>query len=91
MNEDYKILRELAAAYAEAAASPCNEERRIGWRRVNDLERHVKPMLWINEEPWEELNTDGSLTLRCRDPYLRQVEEEFRLLKNGILYVELMR
>ncbi len=78
MNEDYKILRELASACAEAAAAPCNEERRIGWRRVNDLERHVKPMLWINEEPWEELNTDGSLTLQCRDPYLRQVEDELR-------------
>ena len=35
-------------------------------------------MVWINEEPWEELNYNGSLTLQCHEPYLREVEEYLR-------------
>lgn len=78
MNNDREILRPLAEAYAALAAQPVNERRRIGWRKVNDLERNVRPMVWINEEPWLELNGDGSLTLGCRDPWLRTVEDFLR-------------
>ena len=78
MNHDHEIIRDLAQIYAGLAAQPVNEQRRIGWRRVNDLERNVRPMVWINEEPWQELNHDGSLTLACRDAYLRTVEDFLR-------------
>ena len=78
MNQDYEKIRDLARIYAEIAMQPVNELRRVGWRRINDLERNVRPMAWINEEPWQELNCDGSLTPTCRDPYLRTVEDFLR-------------
>jgi hypothetical protein len=70
---DRQILRELARHYAEAAADPVNVERAGLWRRLNDLEP-VRPLVWINEEPWNELNTDDELTLRCADPWARGQE-----------------
>ncbi|MFH1478058.1 MAG: hypothetical protein ABIH24_11300 [Verrucomicrobiota bacterium] len=75
MNHDYQVIRNLAGIYAEIARQPVNEQRRIGWQKVNDLEKNVRPMVWINEEPWQELNYDGSLTPTCRDTYLRTVED----------------
>lgn len=78
MDNDREIIRKLASQYIAAAADPVNEIRRAGWRRINDLEQNVRPMVWINEEPWEELNYDGSLTLQCHESYLREVEEYLR-------------
>ena len=78
MKKDNYILRSLSENYAEIAALPVNEDRRTAWRRINDLERNVRPMVWCNEEPWNELNADPFLQLQCSDPYLRTVEEFLR-------------
>jgi len=34
----------------------------------------IKPMVAIDQMPWNELDVDGSLTCRVKDPYFRQVE-----------------
>ena len=78
MNNDFKVIQDLAQIYIEIAMQPVNEQRRTDWRKINDLEQNVRPMVWINEEPWQELNYDGSLTLTCRDAYLRTVEDFLR-------------
>lgn len=71
------VLRQLAEAWAQAAADPINRERAESWRRVNDLEAG-RPMVWINEVPWGELNHADELTLQCREPFLRSIEEKMR-------------
>jgi len=74
---DREILRRLAAEQAEIAALPVHEEVAEGWRRINDLEPG-RPMVWINEIPWHEMNVDDELTLRCEDPFCRAHEQVLR-------------
>lgn len=77
MNQDIKIIRELAKQYAQAANQP--NQKRI-WQlhaNVNDLKQE-RPIVFISELPWHELNVDNALTLRCQDSDFRQVESFFR-------------
>ncbi len=76
---DRDILRRLAAAQAEIAQLPIHQEKAELWRRLNDLEP-VRPLVWINEICWNEVNVDDELTLRCEDPWLREVEFGLRTL-----------
>ena len=50
---------------AEIAALPVHQEKARLWQKLNDLESE-RPMVWINEIPWHEMNVDGELTLRDR-------------------------
>ena len=70
---DRDVLRRLVEEQARAAALPVQREVAELWRRLNDLEP-VRPMVWINEIPWHEMDVDGELTLQCADPWLREVE-----------------
>jgi len=74
---DKRILRELGRAKAEVASEAVNAERRELWTRLNDLDA-VRPMVWVFEIPWNEMDTDGELTLRCRDPFCRRWEQALR-------------
>ena len=77
MNQDIKIIRELANQYAQIAAAA--QEKKI-WELhadTNDL-CPQRPIVFINELPWNELNADGFLTLRCCDPDFRRAEEYLR-------------
>ncbi len=78
MMTDRDILRPLAEQLATLAALPVQQERRRNWRAVNDLTRGAKPMLFVSQEPWHELNADGSLDVHCRDCWLREVETAMR-------------
>ena len=75
--KEKKILRQLAAAYAEIAALPVHGERKALWRRLNDLQP-VRPMVWIDEVCWHEMNVDDELTLRTESPFCRRIEVELR-------------
>lgn len=75
---DRDVLRRLAAEQAEIAQLPVHREKAEMWRRLNDLEP-VRPMVWINEICWNEVNVDDELTLRCADPWLREVEFGLRM------------
>jgi len=35
-------------------------------------------MVWINEIPWHEMNVNEELTLRCKDPWARELEDRLR-------------
>lgn len=61
---EIEILRTLAKQYAEVAALPKQAENRQNWINHNAL-RPTRPMVSIDQLPWHELNTDGSLTLQC--------------------------
>jgi len=77
MKEEIKQLRKLAQQYYEQAMSPVNIERMALHRAINDLEMR-RPIVLIDEVPWNEMNFDGSLTLQCTDPFFRGVEDAMR-------------
>jgi len=74
---DRETLRELASGVAEIAALPVHAEKAQLWTRLNDLESE-RPMVWINEICWNEMNVDDELTLRCEHPWAQDQERELR-------------
>jgi hypothetical protein len=70
-------LRRLAGEIASIAASPAHGEKAELWRKLNDLESE-RPMVWINEIPWHEMNVDDELTVRCVDPWAQELETRLR-------------
>lgn len=75
---DRDILRRLAEQQALIAALPIQKEKAEMWRRLNDREP-VRPMVWINEICWNEMNVNDELTLRCSDPWAREIENNLRM------------
>lgn len=77
MKRDHKVVRDLVQRYAEYAALPQQEITRTNWKKLNGLQAG-KPMVMIDQLPWHELNGEEELTLRCDDPFLREVENRVR-------------
>ena len=75
--KDTDILRRLAAEVAQIAALPIHREKARLWQKLNDLESE-RPMVWINEIPWHEMDVDGELTLQTEHPWARDQERELR-------------
>jgi hypothetical protein len=75
--KDKTILRKLGERIAEIAALPAQREKAEMWRRLNDLEP-VKPMIWINEIPWHEMDVNDELKIQCTDPFCRGLEGGLR-------------
>ena len=65
---DRDVLRGLVARKAEIASLPVQKERLNQWRRLNELEA-VKPMVWINEVCWHEMDVDGEISLQTGDRF----------------------
>ncbi|MGA2548182.1 MAG: hypothetical protein ABSF43_16665, partial [Rectinemataceae bacterium] len=76
-DRDIEILRELALVYAEIASQPVNVLRREQWRRLNDLES-CRPLIWMNEICWNEMDVEGELALRTAGPVCRRIETALR-------------
>jgi hypothetical protein len=74
---DREILRTLAAEKAEAAALPVHREKAALWTALNDM-RSKRPMVWINEICWNEMNVNDELTLRCEGGWARDQERLLR-------------
>ena len=79
MNKDYLILRELGNRVAEIAALPVQQEKKKLWTANNDL-HPVRPMVYIDQLPWHELDTTEEMELGCTDPFFRTVEQNLRML-----------
>ncbi len=77
LSKDREILRELAKTYMDCFAQSDYEQRLLLHKGVNDL-NPIRPVVLIEELPWHELDFDGSLTLRCQDSYLKEVENNLR-------------
>lgn len=75
--EDREILRGLASMLAEIASKPVQNENARLWTRLNTLASE-RPMVWINEVCWNEMNVDDELTLRCEHPWARGQEDQLR-------------
>lgn len=76
-NGDIQVLRALAARYAEYAALPVQQEKRRLWTALN-TGRRTRPMILVDQLPWHELDTDGSLRCQVEDPYWQEVERRLR-------------
>ncbi|HNZ17094.1 MAG TPA: hypothetical protein PLB67_03490 [Candidatus Hydrogenedentes bacterium] len=76
---DKAVLRALAGEVAEIAALPVHEEKAALWRRLNDLDS-ARPMVWVNEICWNEMNVGDELTLRTRHPWAQDQERGLRRL-----------
>jgi hypothetical protein len=75
--KDREILRKLAEEVAEIASLPVHEEKRKMWQSLNRLEK-VKPMIWINEICWNEMDVNGELALKTTDEFCRGIETQLR-------------
>jgi hypothetical protein len=76
---DRKVLRALGERLADIAALPVHAETAARWRALNGLEQ-VKPMVWINEIPWHEMDVDDELRLETTGEWSRYHEWELRKL-----------
>ena len=74
---DRQILQRLAAQYAACAYSDRYLNNMLLHRQVNDL-KGPRPILLIDEIPWQEMDWEGELTLQCQDPFYREMEWYFR-------------
>ncbi|NNM87590.1 MAG: hypothetical protein HKL95_03625 [Phycisphaerae bacterium] len=74
-----EILRRLAGELGAIAAAPGHSETARLWTQLNDLQS-VRPMVWINEIPWHEMNVNEEMTLRCGEPWAKQQEFHLRRL-----------
>lgn len=75
--EDKEILRRLAARYMDYATLPVQQEKISLWKALN-RSKMERPMVVIDQLPWNELNVDGELDCRVSDPMWRGVEQELR-------------
>lgn len=95
---DREILRELARRQMELAGDDRNRERERRIRANNGL-RPGRPIVWIDEIPWHEMDIDGELALQCEGEEARRLETGFRrtlfrwkhfqadMVVDGIFYV----
>ncbi len=74
---DKNILRELASQKAEIGTLSEQKENARLWTALNDL-KSERPMVWINEICWNEMNVDDELTLRCEGGWAREQELNLR-------------
>jgi len=85
--QDKQILRELAKKYMELASLPVNKEKTEMWKHINML-KDEKPMVWINQVPWHEMDVNGELTIRTSNEFCRSLET---FLRQQIYQFEHMR
>ena len=70
-------LRKLALEQAAIAALHLHQATQRDWQRLNRLEPG-RPLVWINEVCWHEMDVEGELSLVCQHPLLRWAETELR-------------
>ena len=75
--KDEDILRRLAGEVAAIAALPVHKEKARLWQKLNDRQSE-RPMVWINEICWHEMNVGGELTLTAEHPWARDQERDLR-------------
>lgn len=74
---EIQILRDLANEYAGFASLPEQKVKREMWIRHNSL-LPERPLVLVDQLPWNELDVDGSLVLKITDDYWRSVERWLR-------------
>ena len=74
---DKGILRELAETQALIASLPIHKQNICEWKRLN-ANRTGRPLVWINEVPWHEMDVNDELKIMTTNPFCQQVEQTLR-------------
>jgi hypothetical protein len=74
---DRSILRDLAEKQAGIASLPVHKTKIAEWIRLNG-NKPGRPLVWINEIPWHEMDVNGELELLTSAPFFRGVEQTLR-------------
>lgn len=75
--QDKDILRALAEQKSTIGALPVQQEKARLWTALNDL-KSERPMVWVNEICWNEMEIDGELALHCEGHWAREQELNLR-------------
>jgi len=75
--KEIDILRGLGKTIADISKLQIHKEKAKLWTKLNDLESE-RPMVYINEIPWHEMNVDNELTLLCQNQWARDLEDKLR-------------
>lgn len=75
--EDKQILRELGSKYMSIATLPIQKEKMNLWKSLNRSQMQ-RPMVCIDQLPWNELNVNNELTCLVSDPFWRSMESQLR-------------
>jgi hypothetical protein len=81
------ILRELAKQVAGLAALDVNRERIARARAMHAL-KPGRPLVWIDEIPWHEMDIGGALSLRCQSKEAQDMETQFRRILYRWKYIQ---
>lgn len=76
-SQDKDILRHLAEQLAAYAALPVQKEKARLWTQLNNLEK-TRPLVWIEEVPWHEMNVNEELTNQTTHPWALWQETQLR-------------
>jgi len=77
LDHEKTVLRKLGLEIAKISALPVHKEKARLWTSLNDL-KSVRPMVWINEIPWHEMNVNDELTIQTTNPWARELEQKLR-------------
>jgi hypothetical protein len=76
-SDEKTVLRKLGSEISKIAALPVHQEKARLWTSMNDL-KSVRPMVWINEIPWHQMNVNGELTIKTINPWAQELEQKLR-------------
>lgn len=78
LNEvEVNVLRELARQYADIASLPQQKQTKELWNQLNQGNMQ-RPMVVVDQLPWNELNIENAMDCVIADPYWHSVEWEMR-------------
>ena len=75
--KDQQILRELGEKIADIGSLPIQQKRAQMWSQLNRLE-DSKPMVWMDDICWNEMDVDGELQLQTSSRFCQRLEAELR-------------
>ncbi len=76
-DKDTDALRRLAGELAAIAALPVHKEKARLWTKLNDRQSE-RPMVWINEVCWNEMDVNGELAPLTTHPWAQNQERRMR-------------
>jgi len=76
-NKEIEVLRVLASRYMEIAGLKVHSEKVALWKAIN-RGKMQRPMVCIDQLPYNELNNNGDFSCQISDPYWRNVEFTLR-------------
>ena len=81
------IIRELAKQVRDLAAAEVNKER---VKRIRDMHslKPGRPIVWIDEIPWHEMDINGELVLQCESKEGQEMEQFFRRILYRWKYIQ---